>query len=90
MIVDEDGTFVARSSDVLDAEQYLGSTVVSDDQRRRQSVLEKYLDDALRRPQASNPLTLLAWSPAWEIPFVLNNPERRVGERGPLKQSIVS
>ena len=79
VLVGDDGELTARSTDVLDPGQFLGSSTVSDEQRRRQSVLKQYFSLGRRR-QLADRVSLLGWTNAWEMPFVLNNPEQRVGE----------
>jgi hypothetical protein len=58
--VASDGTFIARPEQVLAADQYTASALLSDEQRRRQDVLRKFLDpaDALEFPRQTS---LLFW-----------------------------
>ncbi|MFM7070609.1 MAG: hypothetical protein ACKO38_02305, partial [Planctomycetota bacterium] len=59
--VDRDGQFLASAKDVLAADEYSGESLLSDEQRRRQTVMRKLFDpaDAMTFPSGSS---LAFWS----------------------------
>ena len=64
----DDGTFVARSSAVFTAEQFLAADLLSDEQHRRQRTLIQLLNDPQRRDFPDEP-QLLFWSKPWNLGF---------------------
>jgi len=73
----ENGTLLARVTDLLPPGQYATGTLVSGDQRRRQAVLRRLL--AADGLWPSNDLVLLGWGQPLDLPFVLNDPQYRTG-----------
>ena len=74
----KDHSFEARSTDVLTPGQFSGNAIISDEQRRRQEVLQILLNEDSEWQPAEG-LTLLAWTKPLDVPFTVNDPERRAG-----------
>ena len=64
----DDGTFVARSSAVFTAEQFLAADLLSDEQHRRQRTLIQLLNNPQRHDFPEEP-QLLFWSKPWDLGF---------------------
>jgi len=76
--LDESGGFHAGTGDVLSPGQYVAGTLLSDEQRRRQSVYGELFSLAAARRYPDRP-TLLAWARPLEMQFEFPDEARRVG-----------
>lgn len=72
------GQFAAGTNDVLRPGEFIGGSILSDEQRRRQAVYRKLL---LRQEGAQYPLrpTLLAWADPYDVNFILPPDAERKG-----------
>ncbi|MFN0056442.1 MAG: hypothetical protein ACKV0T_30210 [Planctomycetales bacterium] len=91
----DDGSFVSNMTDVFSAEQYLSAALLSDEQNRRQKILQHMLpqprfedeEDEPKRgekrrvPRYDYPAQpqLLFWSDAWEAGFEYDANRRKLG-----------
>lgn len=62
------GKFAAEAADVLRAEEFIGGTILTDEQRRRQAVYRKLLPEHGEFPLRP---TLLAWAEPFDLKFTL-------------------
>jgi hypothetical protein len=65
-----DGSFAAGSADLLSEGQFIGGTVLTDRQQRRQEMYRQFLKRAEINPQESR-VDLLAWAEPIDMPFTL-------------------
>ena len=73
-----DGSFTAGAGDLLAAGHYLGQTVLSDRQRRRQQILQRLLQGGKPPKYPERPM-LLAWASPLDVQFLLADDVQRVG-----------
>ncbi len=73
-----DGTFEARPQDVLAQGQFLDSGLLSDEQRRRQSIYQQLIPGSEKAKYPDQP-TLLAWSEPLETGFAFPDQTKQIG-----------
>ena len=73
-----DGTFQSNVSDVFSHEQYLGADLLTDEQNRRQRILQTLLSNSERRAEFSRPV-LLFWTEPWDLGFQFAEGARNLG-----------
>lgn len=73
-----DGTFTARADNVLANEQFLVAGLLSDEQGRRQRLLQRLLANPLRQDFPETPFLFL-WTEPWDVGFRFGENRRSVG-----------
>lgn len=71
----ENGTFTARAGDLFEKDQYLSTSLISDEQDRRRRTMEKVLANPNRKDYPDRP-QLMFWTDRWEHGFQFEEKDR--------------